>query len=316
MKIGLYMLENKFPNLAAMKVSAYHRNNGDTVERYFPLMHDYYDKIYCFSVFTFTNKNTVTPDMICGGTGFNSVDVLPECIEHELPDYSLYPEFKHAIGFITRGCPNKCKWCIVPKKEGAIRPNLTAEEIIGDKKSAVFLDNNVLACDHGITQIESIRDMRVKVDFNQGLDARLIDAGIANILAGVKWIKFVRLACDTSSQIASVDSAVSLLRRSGLKAPIMSYLLVKNGEIEDALYRAEMLKRMGVDPFAQPYRDYENEVKPDLLSRQFARWVNIKAAFKSMTYKQFLKLNNVSSCYNGAELENGSCDYAEKVKGE
>lgn len=288
MRIAFHLLETKFPNYAAMKVSAYHKSMGDIVEPYLPIFHRIYDKIYAFSIFTFTPKDDVTPDMIVGGTGFDNHTLLPTAIEQSRPDYSLSPDFPHALGFITRGCPNRCPWCFVPEKEGEIHDYRTIDEIVScGRKSAMLLDNNVLASDFGITQIERIRDIRVAVDFNQGLDARRIDARLAALLAKVRWIRFLRLACDTSSQKEPVEKAVRLLRAAGYSSEIMIYVLIRD-DLDDALDRVEFLRSLKVTPFAIPYRDKKN-TPPKAIHRHLARWVNRKFIWHSCTFEEYLR---------------------------
>ncbi|MGN1216734.1 MAG: radical SAM protein, partial [Phocaeicola sp.] len=105
------------------------------------------------------------------------------------PDYSIYPSIgkKTAYGFITRGCPNKCKWCIVPEKEGNVKPYMDVEDIAFDgRTNLILMDNNILASDYGIKQIEKIVDRKYRVDFNQGLDARLVTDGIADLISKVR----------------------------------------------------------------------------------------------------------------------------------
>jgi radical SAM superfamily enzyme YgiQ (UPF0313 family) len=141
-----------------------------------------------------------------GGTGYDLYSVLPEEMEFVTPDYSLYPSIDHktAYGFLTRGCPNKCKWCIVPRKEGNIKPYMDVEDIAVDgRANLILMDNNVLACDYGLGQIEKIirlnekRKRKIKIDFNQGLDARLVTDDIAKMLSHLKWIKRIRFGCAT-----------------------------------------------------------------------------------------------------------------------
>ena len=174
MRIGLVDIDgHHFPNLALMKLSVWHKSQGDSVEFADP-MFGRYDRVYMSKVFTFTPDcpDIYHCEVIRGGTGFRDyTTVLPEEIEHICPDYSLYG-VNEAYGFLTRGCPNSCPWCIVPHKEGTIRPASPLREFIGDKRRAVLLDNNVLASDFGLKQIEEIIRMGIAVDFNQGLDAR------------------------------------------------------------------------------------------------------------------------------------------------
>ncbi len=288
-KIGLIDVDgHNFPNLALMKISAYHKKIGDNVQ--FATMGKY-DKLYLSKVFTFTQDNQTglinSDEIIKGGTGYKNNTFLSEEIEHIMPDYSLYNE-NRAFGFLTRGCPNKCAWCVVPKKEGMIKPNTDITEFWDGQKEAVLLDNNVLACKYGLQQIEKIIDLGIKVDFNQGLDARLIanNKDIAKLLSRVKWAKPLRMACDTKSQMTYIEKATTLLRQYNTTPKnYFIYLLVKG--IEDAYERAIFLKKLKLDPFAQPYRDFESNIQPTKEQKRFARWVNHKAIFKSIDYYNY-----------------------------
>lgn len=163
MKIGLIDVDGHsgFPNLALMKLSAWHKSKGDSVEWYSPMFSGHLDKVYMSKVFTFTPDFEYYVDadeIITGGTGYKDYDtVLPDEVENIFPDYSIYPNVDHAIGFLTRGCIRNCPWCVVPKKEGKIRPASTWDRIKRpDSKKIMFLDNNVLASEHGVEQIESL----------------------------------------------------------------------------------------------------------------------------------------------------------------
>lgn len=279
MIIGLHDSDRtSFPNLALMKISAYHKAKGDRVEWWNPMF--VYDKVYSSKVFTFTPECAYLPsDTIKGGTGYGLLDTLPIEIDAMFPDYSIYPKCKYAIGFLTRGCIRQCPWCIVPKKEGEIRQYRTWQEIKrDDSRDIVFMDNNVLACDHGIQQIKSMVGHDVRIDFNQGIDARLITPGIAKLLASVKWIRFIRMSCDTDAMLQTVTSAVQYLSNAGVKPyRLFVYLLVQ--EIESAERRVTVLRKLGVNLFAQPYRDFQHNIEPTAEQKAFARWVNMKAVF-------------------------------------
>lgn len=197
MNIGLIDVDGKMPNLALMKISAWHKKQGDSVEWYNGLCK--YDKVYMSKVFTFTEDYSyyINAGIIeKGGTGYDFFKELPVDIDRTFPDYSIYRvDANLAYGFLTRGCPNRCKWCIVPRKEGDIRPYMDIGEITGNRKKAILMDNNVLACDYGLQQIEKIIKMKIKVDFNQALDARLVNEETASMLARVKWIDRIRFGC-------------------------------------------------------------------------------------------------------------------------
>lgn len=282
MIIGLHDADKtNFPNLVLMKLSAWHKAMGDDVRWWIPI--EQYDRVYSSKIFTFTPEEDMLPEnTIKGGTGYGMFDELPRCIEAIQPDYSIYPNVDYAIGYLTRGCPNNCPWCIVPKKEGHIRPASTWQEIKRpDKRDIVFMDNNVLACEHGLRQMESMIGKKVRIDFNQGLDARLIDTSVADILANLKWIRSIRMSCDTDAMLDVVMDKIELLRKCGIKPwRIFVYLLVK--DIPSAEMRAVTLRGAGVDVFAQPYRDFANHVEPTTEQKRFARWVNRKEIFNSV----------------------------------
>lgn len=283
MRIGIHDSDkNGFPNLALMKISAYHKAEGDEVQWWNPMEH--FDKVYSSKVFTFTPEEPMLPeDAIKGGTGYGIYEDLPAEIDDMHPDYSIYPDCKHAIGFLTRGCIRKCPWCVVPKKEGAIRPYREWREVKRpDSRDIVFMDNNVLAHDFGLEQMVcmSMGNKDIRIDFNQGLDARLIDNDIAKLLSRLKWIRHIRMSCDTDAMLDTVLQAVENLGNNGVKPyRIFVYLLVQ--DIKSAEYRATMLRDAGVDVFAQPYRDFENKIEPTQEMKDFARWVNRKPIFKS-----------------------------------
>lgn len=289
MKIALIDVDghNNFPNLALMKLSAWHKAQGDQVEWWNGL--DHYDRVYMSKVFTFTPDMDIAinaSEVITGGTGYKDYNSLPSEVEATVPDYSIYPKFKQAIGFLTRGCIRNCPWCIVPRKEGTIRPADTWEHIKrADSREIIFLDNNVLASDHGLEQIKRMGHEQVWVDFNQGLDARLITLEVAHMLSRLHWIRYIRLACDTSDMLPIIQRAAAYLREAGA-APsrFWAYALVQ--DVEEAHRRVLALRDMGITSFAQPYRDY-NGGEPSREQKAFARWVNMKAAFKSCKWEEF-----------------------------
>lgn len=291
MKIALHSPDNTgYMNYALMKISAWHKAMGDRVEWFNALESRCvgYDRVYSSKVFTFTQSDDYLPDgTVYGGTGYGLYDDLPNEIDDMYPDYSIYPGSDHAIGFLTRGCPNKCAWCCVPKKEGGIRAYRKWGEVARkDSDRIVFMDNNVLASDHGLAQIEELGHTRYKIDFNQGLDARLITPEIGRILGKCKWNPYLRLACDTKAQMPFVESAHENLIRGGVgKSKFFCYVLVK--DVDDAYERVMFLRGLGIDPFAQPYRDFENNIEPTQEQRDFSRWVNHKAIFKSVAWENY-----------------------------
>ena len=208
------------------------------------------------------------------------------------PDYSLYQSIPHniAYGFLTRGCPNRCKWCVVPMKEGNIKPYMDIEEIaVSGRNHIILMDNNILASDYGLGQLEKIVHMGLRVDFNQGLDARLVNADVAKLLAKVKWIKYIRFGCDTQAQIAECERATALIDKFGFKGQYYFYCILMN-DMEEAFSRINYWRSKGArfTPFAQPYRDLTNRqhVIP-YWQKDMARWVNKKELFRTCEFKDY-----------------------------
>lgn len=283
MKIAVHDHENNgYPNLALMKLSSWHKKQGDSVEWFSAL--GAYDKVYSSKIFSWTKPDPYLPDSaIKGGTGFDISQKLPVKIENILPDYSLYG-CKKSYGFLTRGCIRSCHWCIVPQKEGEIRANQNIKDFCRHKE-VVLMDNNVLAHKHGIHQIEKMAMMGLRVDFNQGLDARLIDNSMAKLLSKLQWHPYLRLSCDSSEMIKVIRKAIELLRWHNVTpSRYFCYVLVR--DVNNALERVKFLKGMHVDPFCQPYRD-KNGSEPTKEQRDFSRFCNHRAIFRSTTWEDY-----------------------------
>jgi hypothetical protein len=250
-----------------------------------------YNRIYSSKVFTYTPMDKYLPHGAKrGGIGYDfqrkitlGETVLTDSIEHTCPDYSLYG-LGYSMGFLTRGCDRKCDHCVVPSKEGSLRGHADIEEF-ARHRDVVLLDNNVLASKHGIQQIEKIIRLGLKVDFNQGLDARLIDDPMARLLSKVKWLVPLRLSCDSQGMMKHIQKAVELLRwHNTTPSMYKCYVLVK--DVDVAVRRVKFLKGLYLDPFAQPFRDMEG-TEPTRKQREFARWVDRRELFKSVTWEDY-----------------------------
>ncbi len=296
MKIGLhdsekeYLKNKSFPNYVLMKISAYHKSVGDTVEWWYPMGE--FDRVYSSKIFDFTPENPYLPaDTIKGGTGYDIHSKLPPEIESMFPDYSIYPECDYAIGYITRGCPNHCRWCVVPEKEGGIKSYRTWKQLIRpDSTKLVLMDNNILACEYGISQLESLIDSGYRIDLNQGMDARLVDERIAGILARLKWIKYIRFSCDTIPQIRAIENAVRLLEMHGVKPyRIFVYLLV-TADIQNAVERVECLKKLGnITIYAQAERNERLGIIPNKIQLEFAQRYIYSGIYRHESWADYCK---------------------------
>ena len=295
MKIALVDVDgHNFPNLALMKLAAWHKARGDSAEWYNPLF-SRPDRIYASKVFTFTpdfqDYAAGDPEPIRGGTGYDPNVKLPDEVERTLPDYSIYPEWGAALGFLTRGCIRNCPWCIVPRKEGTLQVVDDIERVAAGRKEVVLLDNNFLAAspDFVREQLEKAARLRLKMDFNQGLDSRLVTPENARLLAACRWVRYIRFSCDTVAMIEPIRRAVSLIRESGCKREIFCYMLVQ--DIVDAGIRLRALVDLDVIPFAQPFRDFKGDSTPTAEQRKFASFVNVKGGklCRKMSFKEYYK---------------------------
>lgn len=293
MKIALVDVDGRnFPNLALMKLSAWHKAQGDSVEWYSPLF-SRPDKIYASKVFTFTQDYIDyaygDPEPVRGGTGYDPAVRLPDEVERTLPDYSIYPEWDSALGFLTRGCIRNCPWCIVPRKEGTLQVVDDIERIAAGRRDVVLLDNNFLAAPGEFIreQLEKATRLGLRLDFNQGLDARLVTAENARLLAACRWIRFIRFSCDTAAMIEPIRRAVRLIRETGSRREIFCYMLVQ--DIAEAEIRLRALVELGVTPFAQPYRDFSGKAETTKKQRDFARFANVKGGklCLKMSFKEY-----------------------------
>ena len=191
MKVRLVDIDSKIPNLALMKISAYHKSRGHDVDFYQPLMDQDADIVYMSKVFDFTEDYKYEPDckVVRGGSGYGLYNTLPDEIENQRPDYSLY-NANYAMGFTTRGCIRNCSFCIVPEKEGRIRPVGDIYDFWSGQENLMLLDNNLTAHDEHFRRIlQQLIDEEIRVDFSQGLDIRLITPEKAHLLSKVKLPK-------------------------------------------------------------------------------------------------------------------------------
>lgn len=300
MKVSLIDVDgHNFPNFALMKLAAWHKALGDDVDWYSPLF-SRPDRIYASKVFTFTPDNTGVsawdPEPIKGGTGYRSCEELSSEIDAMLPDYSIYPQYEFAIGFLSRGCIRNCPWCVVPRKEGALRQYDDIERISQGRKNIVLMDNNFLANELEFIkeQIGKANKLKLSIDFNQGLDARLVTPEIAKILASANWRAstgnngYIRFSCDTMSCIEPVKAAVKMLREVGYKGEIFCYILAK--DVPSALERIATLTEFDrkIHPFVMPYRnlDGDGQITDRNLSR-LARWCNMASIRNSCKFEHY-----------------------------
>lgn len=286
MKIGLVDVDShNFPNLCLMKLSAYHKAQGDTVEWWKPA--GWYDVVYKSRVFTDTySRDNIyianAGEVIKGGTGYGPDPDLPEAVEHCRPDYGLYPQYPDtAYGFLTRGCPRACPFCIVSGKEGRrSRQVADLSEFWDGQKEIKLLDANLLACPDHERLLIQLAESSALVDFSQGLDIRLTTPDNVALLNKIQT-KAVHFAWDDPE-----NDLTPYFRRFVELTNIKSdrrrrvYVLTNFGSThEQDLYRVNTLRGLGYDPYVMVY---ERPTAPKI-TRQLQRWVNNKRIFHTVT---------------------------------
>ena len=297
MNIGLIDVDgHNFPNIPLMKLSAWHKMQGDSVEWYDPLLSEHKDIVYMSKVFSFTPdfQYFVNADKIIkGGSGYcisteNGREIydiskdqnLPEDIEHIYPDYSLYGITDTAYGFLTRGCPRGCHFCHVEAKEGrASRKVANLSEFWNGQKNIVLCDPNILACRQWKDLLQQLIDSNAWVDINQGLDIRLMTEEKAEMLKQIK-IKQWHFAWDRYQDKEKIIPKFKIFKEitNINERNLIVYVLCNfDTTIEQDLERIYTLRKMGYWAYVMLY-DKEHIPRGHVL-RKLARWVNNRYIF-------------------------------------
>lgn len=287
MKVGLIDVDgHNFPNLPLMKLSAWHKRQGDSVEWYEPLFSGHLDRVYMSKVFTFTPDYPYyvnADEVIKGGTGYFYPDggksLEPE-IEHIYPDYGLYGITETAYGFLTRGCPRGCDFCIVGKKEG-LKSYKVADlsEFWKGQKEIVLLDPNTLACREHMDLLGQLKESGAWVDFSQGIDARLLTEQNSEAIKDIK-IKMLHFAWDRMKDEEKILPKLKMFKDiTGInRRKTVVYTLINfDSTHEEDLYRIYTLREMGFNPYVMVY-DKENAPE---ICRKVQRWVNCRPVWET-----------------------------------
>ena len=292
MNVRITHIDGKLPNLALMRISAFHREQGHSihfareVER--GLFEPEYGVVYGSCIFRFSEHRLerfmkAFPSAILGGTGTFSLKQVEDIVTRDVSlDYSLYPEFAASIGFTQRGCRLSCKFCVVPQKEGKNRSVHTIAEIWrGDPypRTLHLLDNDFFGQprEQWQARVKEIRDGKFRVCLNQGINVRLIDDESAEALASMEYRddQFQRrrlyTAWDNLRDEAVFFSGIDRLEKAGIPAKnVMAYMLIGYdiAETWDRIWhRFNRMVERGVLPYPMVY----DRKRTDLLS--FQRWV-------------------------------------------
>lgn len=294
MKIGLIDVDgHHFPNLPLMKLSAWHKQQGDHVEWYDPWkgLVEEYDKVYMSKVFSFTpdyDRPIYSKEIQKGGSGYciklvdgkevydKSMDKnLPDEIEHIYPDYGIYPEETKdtAFGFLTRGCPRGCDFCHVEAKEGRCSVKVAdLSEFWRGQKNIVLCDPNILGCKDHMELLQQLVDSNALVEFNQGLDIRLINDRNLELIRRIR-IKQIHLAFDRWQDKDIIEPKLRLFKeKTGYdKHKVMVYILVNfDTTLEQDIYRIQLCRELCFLPFPMIY----DKDHCDPIYKKLQRWCN------------------------------------------
>ena len=293
LRIGLIDVDNTdFPNLVLMKLSAWYKSQGHSVELLKPTdvlgginLFTPYDKLIGACVFT-DNMPIVLALREQGaeiaGCGTDDKRELPYEIEHIYPDYSLYGIENTAYGFLSRGCPRGCPFCIVAGKEGKqSRKVADLSEWWSGQKEIKLCDPNLLACPEHMDLLAQLADSKAKVDVNQGFDARLLTPQVIEAMNKVKF-SVIHFAWDNPKDKIVQDkllmfSELSNLGKDNYRKKKVYCLTNYWSTFEQDLYRVYWLRDNGYDPYVMIY----DKPHASQQLRHLQRWVNNKVIFRA-----------------------------------
>lgn len=282
MNIGLIDVDShNFPNLALMKLSAYHKNRGDQVEWWNGLKH--YDIVYKSRIFTDTYSEDVdycinADKVVKGGTGYDLKNKLPYEVEHQYPDYNLYSGGGgRAYGFLTRGCPRNCPFCIVSEKEGNIHTVAELSEFWKGQNEIMLMDSNITASKDCERLFDSLIASKALINFEGGLDIRFLTDKGADQLNRMNT-SMIHFAWD-NYEFKTYDKLKRfrpMLKKDGRNLRV--YVLTNfNTTTAQDIERIYKLKELGYDPYVMIY-DKPNAPKE---TRRLQRWCNNKFIFRA-----------------------------------
>ncbi len=308
MRIGLIDVDgHNYPNLPLMKLSAWHKQQGDHVEWYEPMFSGHMDIVYMAKVFSFTPDYEYYIDadkIVKGGTGYaislkdgkeiydkSKENSLPEEVEHIYPDYSLYPELTKdtAYGFLTRGCPRNCDFCHVAQKEGRCSVKVAdLSEFWRGQKNIVLCDPNILAYPGHMELLQQLVDSKAKVNFNQGLDIRLVNNRNLELIKQIR-LESIHFAFDRWQDKDVIEPKLRLFKeKTGFhrnKGKVMVYILTNfDTTLEQDIYRIQLCRELNFSPYPMIY-DKEHA---DPIYKKLQRWCSNFIFWSVPTFEEYI----------------------------
>ena len=306
MKVGLIDVDgHNFPNLPLMKISAFHKKQGDSVEWYRGLLSGHMNRVYMSKVFSFTRDYEWVIDadeVVKGGSGYaikledgkevyhKEIDNdLPDDVEHIYPDYSLYPQHTQdcAYGFLTRGCPRGCGFCHVASKEGKCSHKVAnLDEFWKGQKKIVLNDPNILASSDHKDLLQQLIDSKAKVEFNQGLDIRLITDDNLELLKRIRLTQ-IHFAFDRYEDKEIIEPRLRAIKDIGYdrnKGKVTVYILCNyDTELWQDIERIQLCRELNFSPYPMIY-DKEHA---DPIYRKLQRWCNNWVFWVVPTFEEY-----------------------------
>ena len=305
MRVLLIDADSVIPNLAIMKLGSWHKNKGDEVVLhrynlpYYPnrkkrvyYVPDGFDVKYCSVVFEGNSSCIKGENIIFGGTGVDLITKLPKEVECCFPDYTLYPDNKTSYGFITRGCIRKCSFCKVPEKEGYIHKVNDIDDIVRHKE-VKFLDNNILAYPGHKKVLQELVDKKIKCQFNQGLDIRLLNEDNSKLLSCLNYLHEYIFAFDSLAYRKIIEEKLLLLKWAKDWQLKFFVYVHPSMSIRETVQRISFLKEHKCLPYVM--RDISCWGSPNSkFYIDICAYTNQVHIFKKMSFSEFLAKRHTS----------------------
>jgi len=307
-RVCLIDVDSSIPNLALMKISSYFKRNGSVVDLiklgFSGYEHDKreevvidgstYNKVFISTIFTL-NRDLVKVKhckrVYHGGTGYDIKTVLPDEIEHGSPDYNLYKDNEYSIGYLTRGCIRKCKYCFIPKKEGLLREHSTIEEFFNPNLPKIMLlDNNFLAHKNCIKLLKELKKTKKKITFKQGLDFRLLTEEKAKLLSELNYDCEYIFAFDRPKDRPIIEKNLKEIWKPLVRNWQTKFFVLVgfNTTLQQDLERVYFLRKNKCLPYIMRHTNcYSSPNKP--FYTDLASWCNQPKLFKNMSFKEFIR---------------------------